>query len=198
MNQEFDNPVYRIFGEHVDVVYQALDELAPRIEQAAQLMLAALQGERRLLVCGIGESAALCQCFSTIMLNGLEQERPSLPVIDLTDGAAALGAITAHYSFAEVFSRQLHALGQPGDLLLILGSSGTSGSLVQAIRAAHERDMVVVALTAGTGGNMASLLYPEDVELRVPVASGPRVGECHLLILHSLAELVEAGLFGGS
>ena len=115
MHEEFDKLVVAAFSEHVDAVYQTLDQLAAAIDLAAICLTQTLLNDCKLLVCGNGVSGTLGQCFTTMLLNQFEQERPSLPAIDLQAAAATISAITTGYSFAEVFSRQIHAVGQAGD-----------------------------------------------------------------------------------
>ena len=105
-------------------------------------------------------------------------------------------AIANDYSYNEVFSKQIRALGQPGDVLLAISTSGNSANVIQAIQAAHDREMTVVALTGRDGGNMVSLLLPEDVEIRVPSRVTARIQEVHLLSIHCLCDLIDRQLFG--
>ena len=196
MDDTIDDPLAQNFGEHVDIVYQSLDTLAGAIERASDVLAAALLDDRKLLVCGTGTSAALGHCFTALLLNRIEQERPSLPIITLGADTSTLTAITTDFGFAEIYSRQINAVGQRGDVLIIISETGSNLSLVQALGAAHEREIPVIALTGAGGGDIASLLFPEDIELRVPSDIRARVSECHLLFLHSLASMVEGQLFG--
>lgn len=197
MQEELDSPVVRIFSEHVDAVFQSLDHLSDQIDLASACLIRTLLGDHKLLVCGNGVSGILGQCVTTMLLSRFEQERPSLPAIGLNSDSAALGAITSDYSFAEIYSRQIHAIGAAGDVLILIYNDGSSGNLIQAIRAAHERELTVIALTGDGGGDIVSLLYPEDIELRVPPARASRIHECHLLILQTLIEMIDSNLFGG-
>ncbi|MNL17891.1 Phosphoheptose isomerase [compost metagenome] len=95
-----------------------------------------------------------------------------------------------------MFSKQIRALGQPGDVLLAISTSGNSANIIQAIQAAHDREMIVVAMTGRDGGGMASLLLPEDVEIRVPANVTARIQEVHLLAIHCLCDLIDSQLFG--
>ena len=122
--------------------------------------------------------------------------RPSLPAIALTTDSSTLTSIANDYSYNEVFSKQIRALGQPGDVLLAISTSGNSANVIQAIQAAHDREMIVVALTGRDGGGMASLLLPEDVEIRVPSTVTARIQEVHLLAIHCLCDLIDSQLFG--
>ena len=146
--------------------------------------------------CGNGGSAGDAQHFSSELLNRFERERPSLPAIALTTDTSTITSIANDYSYNEIFSKQIRALGQPGDVLLAISTSGNSANIIQAIQAAHDREMIVVALTGRDGGGMASLLLPEDVEIRVPANVTARIQEVHLLAIHCLCDLIDSQLFG--
>jgi len=130
------------------------------------------------------------------MLNRFERERPSLPAIALTTDTSTITSIANDYSYEEIFSKQIRALGQDGDVLLAISTSGNSANVVQAIHAAHDRNMHVVALTGRDGGQIAPILLPDDVEIRVPSNVTARVQEVHLLVIHSLCDLIDHQLFG--
>ncbi|MEL7401623.1 MAG: SIS domain-containing protein, partial [Pseudomonadota bacterium] len=136
------------------------------------------------------------QHFSSELLNRFERERPSLPAIALTTDPSTMTSIANDYSYNEVFSKQIRALGNPGDVLLAISTSGNSANVIQAIQAAHEREMTVVALTGKDGGGMASLLTADDVEVRVPSDVTARIQEVHLVVIHSLCDFIDCSLFG--
>ncbi len=193
---DMQHRIKQLFTDSIETKTRAMDELGPSIEQASQLMVNSLLNEGKILACGNGGSAGDSQHFSSEMLNRFERERPSLPAIALTTDSSTLTSIANDYSYDEVFSKQIRALGQPGDVLLAISTSGNSGNVLQAIQAAHDRDMLVVALTGRDGGAMASLLLPEDVEIRVPARSTARIQEVHLLAIHCLCDLIDRQLFG--
>ncbi len=130
------------------------------------------------------------------MLGRFEMERPGLPAVALTTDTPTLTAIANDYQYADIFSRQVRALGQAGDGLLAISTSGNSENLLRAVNTAHERDIRVVALTGGDGGTIAQALDPEDIEIRVPAQRTARIQEMHILIIHSLCDLVDAELLG--
>ncbi len=146
--------------------------------------------------CGNGGSAADAQHFSGEMLGRFEMERPGLPAVALTTDTSTLTAIANDYQYAGIFSRQVRALGQAGDVLLAISTSGNSENVLRAVNTAHERDIRVVALTGGNGGTIAQALDPEDIEIRVPAQRTARIQEVHILIIHSLCDLVDAELLG--
>ncbi|MEW6611315.1 MAG: phosphoheptose isomerase [Pseudomonadota bacterium] len=174
------------------------DLLAPVIAIAAERMASALLDGRKILVCGNGGSAADAQHFSSELLNRFELERPALPAIALTTDSSTLTSISNDYQYAQVFSRQIQALGQSGDLLLAISTSGNSPSITQAVEAAQEREMVVIALTGRDGGELARLAQGYgDVVICVPSQSTARIQEVHLLVLHCLCDLIDQQLLGG-
>jgi D-sedoheptulose 7-phosphate isomerase len=163
---------------------------------AADMMVEALLNGHKILVCGNGGSAADAQHFSAELLNRFERERPSLPAIALTTDTSTLTAIANDYSYDEVFAKQIFSLGQKGDILLAISTSGNSKSILSAIDSAHNRQMPIVTLTGKSGGELAALLQPQDIELRIPSNHTARIQESHLLILHCLCDLMDTRLFG--
>ena len=174
----------------------AADALTPQIEQAARHMVHCLAQGGKILACGNGGSAADAQHFASEMLNRFEQERPGLAAIALTTDTSTLTSIANDYAYDQVFARQIKALGQPGDILLAISTSGNSANVSQAIAAAHSRHIPVVALTGRSGGALAEQMQDDDVFLCVPAESTARIQEVHLLILHCLCDAVDSLLLG--
>ena len=170
--------------------------MADPIAAAIDAMTHSLMSNGKILACGNGGSAADAQHFAAELLNRFELERPPLAALALTTDSSTLTSIANDYDFSQVFSKQVRALGQPGDVLLAISTSGNSANVIQAIQAAHDREMLVVALTGRDGGGMASLLLPEDVEIRVPSKVTARIQEVHLLAIHCLCDLIDRQLFG--
>ncbi|WP_068829570.1 phosphoheptose isomerase [Pseudomonas sp. BMS12] len=193
---DMQSRIRQMFQASIDTKQQAMEVLVPFIEHASQVMVHSLLNEGKILSCGNGGSAGDSQHFSSELLNRFERERPSLPAIALTTDSSTITSIANDYSYNEVFSKQIRALGRPGDVLLAISTSGNSANVIQAIQAAHDREMVVVALTGRDGGGMASLLLPEDVEIRVPSKVTARIQEVHLLAIHCLCDLIDRQLFG--
>ena len=193
------DPLARItqhFNDSIQAKQQALNAVAPGIAHAAEAITRALLNERKVLSCGNGGSAADAQHFSSEMLNRFEMERPGLPAIALTTDSSTITSIANDYQFEDIFAKQIRALGQPGDVLLAMSTSGNSPNIVSAMHAAHDRDMTVVALTGRDGGMISDLLINQDVEIRVPAASTARVQEVHILIIHCLCDLIDQQLLG--
>jgi len=186
------------FKESIEVKMAAADSLPPKIAAVADTMVGCLVHGGKILVCGNGGSAADAQHFSAELLNRFEMERPSLPAIALTTDTSTITSIGNDYSFDEIFSKQIRALGQSGDVLLAISTSGQSSNIIQAIKVAQAQQLRVVALTGKQGGEMAALLNESDVELRVPADSTARIQETHILILHCLCDLIDHSFFQSS
>ncbi len=187
--------IRELFDASVATKQAARDVLAEPLARAVEVMSDALRGGRKILSCGNGGSAADAQHFSAELVCRFERERPGLAAVALTTDTSALTAISNDYHFDQIFAKQVRALGQPGDVLLAISTSGNSGNVVQAIDAAHERDMTVVALTGRRGGDIAPRLRETDVEIRVPADSTARIQEVHLLAIHCLCHQIDATLF---
>ncbi len=193
---ELNDRIKQIFDQSIQTKIEAMPLLVDPIAGAAELIVAQFLEGGKILSCGNGGSAGDAQHFSSEMLNRFERERPGLPAIALTTDTSTLTSIANDYSYERVFARQIEALGQPGDLLLAISTSGNSNNISAAIEAAHEREMAVIALTGKEGGEAAKLLVPGDVEIRVPSGSTARIQEVHLLVIHCLCDLVDQQLLG--
>ncbi len=186
-----------LFSASIEAKIAAADALPESIAKAAQVMAHALLTGHKILSCGNGGSAADAQHFSSELINRFERERPGLPAIALTTDTSALTSIANDYHYDEIYSKQIRALGQAGDVLLAITTSGSSNNIVQAVAAAQEAQMIVVALTGKQGGAVASLLNPErDVEIRVPHQQTARIQEVHLCVIHYLCDLIDNQIFG--
>lgn len=196
-SEDIEQRVITLFHESIEAKMHSGEALAPLICEASQMVVHALLNENKLLVCGNGTSAATAQILAANLINRFEHERPSLPAIALGSDITTQTSIANDYSFNEVYAKQIRALGHPGDLLVVFTTSGNPSNLVQAIQAAHDRDMGVIALTGRDGGDVAALLNDiNDIELRVPVHSRARIHEVHLLTLFTLCDLIDMQLFG--
>ena len=185
------------FTSSIQTHQDAMAEICEVIEYASEKIVAALLNDNKVLTCGNGGSAGDAQHFSSEMLNRFERERPALPAIALTTDTSTITSIANDYHFDEIFSKQLRALGQTGDILLAYTSSGNSPNIVKAIATAHDKEIQVIAITGRDGGTVASLLNETDIEIRVPSTSTARIQEVHLLISHCLCDLIDHQLFGG-
>ncbi len=184
------------FKQTMELALKAGEILGPKIVQASETMTSCLLNERKILSCGNGGSAAEAQRFSGIMLNRFHMERPGLPAIALTTDTSTITSIANDYQYADIFSKQIRALGQSGDILMVFSSSGESHNIIHAIDAAHEREMSIIALTGREGGQIADIMHENDVELRVPSWSTAKIHELHLLIVNCLCDLIDHQLLG--
>lgn len=193
---ELEQRITDLFDSNIEVALKCREELPNYIAHAGELLVHCLLSDKKILSCGNGGSAFSAQHFVSRMLNRFERERPALPAIALSSDSTTITAIANDYSFNEIFSKPIRALGQEGDILLAISTSGTSANTVQAVQAAHDRNMRVVALTARDGGDVTRLLHQDDIELRVPTQSAARAQELHLLIIHTLCDLIDRQIFG--
>ena len=185
------------FEESAELKIQAASVLAAPIEAAIELMFTALSNGNKILACGNGGSAADCQHFAAELVGRFERERFPLPAMALTTDTSILTAVGNDYSYKEIFSKQVQAFGQTGDILLAFSTSGGSANVIAAIEVALERDMRVVALTGKGGGAIGKLLTDADVHICVPHDRTARIQEVHLLTIHCLCDGIDVALFGG-
>lgn len=185
-----------IFDDSIAVKVQCADSLSARIADAAACIADGLLNSGKVLTCGNGGSAAEAQHFSSEMLNRFERERPGLPAIALTTDSSTLTSIANDYQFADVFAKQIRAIGQPGDVLIAFSTSGASHNILNAIDAAHDQGMLVILISGMDGGQASRSLRDEDIELRVPSSSTARIQETHLVIVHCLCDLIDTRLLG--
>ena len=184
------------FIDSADLKYQAAPVLSKPIAQAISAIVASLTSGGKVLACGNGGSAADAQHFSAEFVGRFERERPELAAIALTTDTSILTAVGNDYAFDAVFSRQVRALGQPGDVLLAITTSGNSSNILAAVEAAHARDMVVIGMTGRDGGKMGHILRETDVHICVPHPRTARIQEVHILALHCICDGVDAVLMG--
>lgn len=183
--------ILEIFADSIETKQRAMQSLPPAIARAAAQLIACLQGGHKILTCGNGGSAADAQHFSSELLNRFEADRPALPAIALTTDSSTITSIANDYHYDEIFAKQIYALGQPGDILIAISTSGNSGNVLRAIRVAQEKQMQVIILSGADGGEMATMPREQDTEIRVPAQRTARIQEVHLLIIHALCELID-------
>ena len=183
--------VGQLFADNAQANMATLASSDRQIVAAADLLINCLDAGHKVLSCGNGGSAGDAQHFSSELINRFERERRALPAIALTTESSTLTAIANDYAYERLFARQIEALGQPGDVLLAISTSGNSANVCEAVDTAHAQGMRVLALTGKDGGHMAGLLDDEDVELRAASDSTARIQEMHLLFIHCLCRLIE-------
>src|SRR4051812_38394401 len=195
---EIDLParIRRQFSDSAQLKMKAMDILVGPIARATEIMVKSLLANGKILACGNGGSAADSQHFAAELLNRFERERPPLAAFALTTDTSTLTSIANDYEYEQVFSKQVSALGQPGDVLFAISTSGNSRNVLRAMEVAHERDLRIVALTGKGGGEMAGALAAGDVHICVPHAQTARIQEVHLLTLHCLCDGIDYLLMG--
>lgn len=184
------------FTDSIQTKINAADSIINIIAEASEEIVQSLLEGHKILACGNGGSACDALHFSTQMVNRFKQERPGLPVIALGADISTLTAIANDYHFSDIFAKQVRALGQAGDILLAISTSGNSTNVVNAIKAAHDKNMGVIALTGYDGGKILDHLRERDIEIRVPAQDTARIQETHLLILHCICDIIDFRLFG--
>ena len=185
-----------IFEQSMAVKAACAAQMSASIASAGRAIAQSLLDSGKVLSCGNGGSAADAQHFSSEMLNRFERERPGLPALALTTDASTITSIANDYQFADVFAKQIRALGNPGDVLLAFTTSGNSHNILNALDAAHDKNMLVILVTGKDGGAAARSLDTRDIELRVPSDSTARIQESHLTITHCLCDLIDNQLLG--
>ena len=183
------------FAESAELKRAAAAVLTEPLVRAADIMVEALRGGGKILACGNGGSAADAQHFAAELVNRFEMERPPLAAVALSTDTSSLTSIANDYAYLQVFSKPLRAIGRRGDVLLAISTSGNSANVIDAVQAAHELGIRVVALTGNGGGKMAAVLEPNDVHLCVPHKKTARIQEVHLLCIHCLCDAIDTLLF---
>lgn len=184
------------FFDSADLKYAAAEVLTRPVSEAAQVLLNAITSGCKVLACGNGGSAGDAQHFAAEFVGRFERERPGLAALSMSTDTSILTAIGNDYAFDQIYAKQVQALGQPGDVLLAITTSGNSANILEAIDAAHQKDMVVVALTGKGGGKVNSALNEGDIHICVPHDRTARIQEVHLLVIHCLCDAVDVSLLG--
>jgi phosphoheptose isomerase len=184
------------FTDSIQTKINAADTIINIVAEASEEIVQALLEGHKILTCGNGGSACDAMHFSSEMLNRYKQERPGLPAIALTTDVATITAIGNDYHYSDIFAKQIRALGQAGDILLVYTTSGNSTNIINAIKAAHDKNMVVIAMTGHDGGKIPDHMLEKDIEVRVPSYETARIQETHLLITHCICDIVDFRLFG--
>jgi D-sedoheptulose 7-phosphate isomerase len=182
-----DLRIQQHFIDSADLHYQVAEALAKPVDAAVQAVLASVTGGGKVLVAGQGPSAALAQYLAQLLVGGFERERPGLAAVALSAEA---------WPAEDHLARQVRALGQTGDVLVLISPDGQENALLQAVHAAHEREMTVLALTGGQGGAVGKQLRETDVHVGVPHERGARIREVQHLVLHCLCDAIDTQLLG--
>ncbi len=186
------------FNDHVVATQDSANMLSSPLLRAIDMCFGCVTNNGKILACGNGGSAADAQHFIAELVGRFERERLPLAGIALNTDTSILTAVGNDYGYAQIFSRQISALGHPGDVLVAISTSGNSANVQQAIQTAHEREMRVIALTGKGGGAMNDLLSINDIHLCVPHDRTMRIQEIHILLLHMLCDGIDTLLLGDS
>lgn len=184
------------FVDSAQLLNECADLLAEPIAEVAQGILMALMSDGKLLIAGNGAYAALANTLAAYMVTRLQQDRMALAALSLCTNPSVISTLTDSEP-KDVFAKQIHALGKQHDMLCVLSADGQSLNLVSAIKTAHERDMRVLAITGGSGGEVAALLHDDDLWLNVPGDHPLRVLEAHQVTIHALCAQIDQLLLGG-
>ena len=196
MDINISENIKKLFAHSIQTKQAAVEVLADPIARAIEMMIHSLKSNGKILSCGNGGSAADAQHFSAELLCRFERERPSLAAMALTTDTSTLTAVANDYHYDQIFSKQIQALGQQGDILLAISTSGQSANVIRGIEVAQEKGLHTVALTGRDGGGIARIIKEDDVEIRVPASSTARIQEVHLLVLHCLCHQIDECLYG--
>jgi D-sedoheptulose 7-phosphate isomerase len=188
--------VARHFEDSAQTQLNAVEMLAAPIAAAIETMTNSLINGGKILACGNGGSASDAQRFASKLIGRFEAERQELAAIALNTDCTILTAVANDYALSQIFSRQVRGLGHAGDVLLAISAAGNASNVIEAINAAHEHDMHVIALTGKDGGQIAEILRDDDIHLCVPAERTARIQETHLLVIHCLCDGIDALLLG--
>ena len=187
-----DLRIQQHFIDSADLHYQVAEALAKPVDAAVQAVLACVTGGGKVLTAGMGASSAMAQYLALLLVGGFERERPGLAACAL----ASDGLMASAWPDGQALARQVRALGQTGDVLVLISADGEERALVDAVHAAHEREMTVMALTAQNGGALGRQLRETDVHVCVPHERVARIREVQHLMLHCLCDGIDTQLLG--
>lgn len=185
------------FANHMEQTAQAAVTAGPAIGTVADAFVATLLQDGKIIACANGNANVLTQYLCTALLSRFDQDRPALPAINLGADATTYSAICRDNRFNDTFSRQVRAVGKPGDLLFVVVDDGHKANLIQAIQAAHDREMMVVVLSAREKSDITSLMHPEDHEVALNDLSPHEATPLMMVIINALCDQIDAKLFGG-
>ena len=187
------NEIKSMVQENIEVQRVIIGRFSNGIENAAKLVINTLKNKKKIILIGNGGSAEMCAHIAAEFTGRYKLERKGLPAIALTTDLAAITAIGNDYGFDKIFERQIEALGNEGDVLIALSTSGNSVNILRAVEKARKMGIKVLSLLGKDGGRLKNM---SDIEIIVPSDNTPRIQESHLMILHIICELAEKEMFG--
>ena len=193
---ELSKKPIEVFENSINVLTDCSHSLPPKIQSAAKTITDCLFNEKKILCCGNSSSGNVAEIFTNYMLNRYEVERPGLPIITLNSTPSVMTSIAIDFQFADIFAKQIRALGQEGDVMFIVTTSAESHNIIHAVDAAHDRNMTLIILSGCDGGQIADLLREQDIEIRVPSWDSKRITEAHILTVHCICDLIDHYLLG--
>lgn len=193
---DIDARISAHFRDAIALFEQCRDSMPGPTAAAVDTLFMALANNCKILACGNGGSAADAQHFVAELVGRFERERLPLAAIALNTDTSILTAVGNDFGYDRVFSQQVNALGQPGDVLVAISTSGNSANVIQAIEAAQAREMSIIAMTGKGGGQIGAMLSESDVHLCVPHDRTLRIQEVHILLLHAICDGIDAQLLG--
>jgi D-sedoheptulose 7-phosphate isomerase len=195
----FEMIMQKVIRESIETTRNLMDQvlgdasLLAAAEAAGVACVAVLKAKKKILLAGNGGSAADSQHIAAELVSRLNYDRPGLAAVALTTDTSALTAIGNDYGYERVFARQLEAIGQAGDVLIALSTSGNSSNILAAIEAARKAGIKTIGLTGKSGGKMGPLC---DITLKIPSACTPNIQECHIMFGHIICQIIEDTIFG--
>ena len=186
----------KIICDSIDSLTEVLESLPLSAAQASQLMTNSLLSDGKVVTCANGNSATLASFLTASLMNRHEHERPSLPSINLVSDTSTITAISRDSNYNDIFSKQIRTLCYTNDILIALTEDGNCANVIQAVQAAHDKEMTVIIFSGKDGGHISSLLHPEDIEIRITSNSNPRIQEGHLLAINTICALIDQQIFG--
>lgn len=193
-NIKFMNKIQNIIQSSIQVKQELLnnEDLISKIDNAVEIITIAFNSGKKVLFCGNGGSAADAQHLAAEFSGRFYKNRPALPAEALHCNTSYLTAVANDYSFNEIYSRLIEGIGNNGDILIGLSTSGNSANIIKAFKAAHKNEMITIGLTGETGGEMKSFC---NILINLPSTDTPRIQESHILVGHIICQLVEEAIF---
>ena len=192
----FTDRVVHQFVESLENTQHAADGLIEFIEAGADLLTMTLLNEGKIMSCGNGLCHLEATRLTTLLCHKFELERPSFPAFTLNTDTTLITAVANGHHYNEVYANQVNALGNAGDLLVVYSVSGNSPAIIRAVQAAHDKEIRVLAFTANGGGDLATLLTDDDLEIRIDAQRSARILESFVLLNHCLVDVLDAMIFG--
>ncbi|MBI4975661.1 D-sedoheptulose 7-phosphate isomerase [Candidatus Peregrinibacteria bacterium] len=184
--------IQKIINESIETKENLNKKILKNILLSVNKYISCVKNKKKILICGNGGSAADSQHFAAELVSKFKLERNGLPAISLTSNTSTITAVGNDYSFDRIFARQIEAIGQKGDILFIISTSGNSENIIKAIKTAKTLGIYIIGLTGKSGGKMANTC---DILLQVPSENTPRIQECHIMIIHIICELIEKAFY---